>query len=68
MRSPGLRLVLVLGGLEIYDTPGHHGAIVREPRSQVLAEQLTDALSKVEVQAKVVPPGEPERELVEVGS
>src|SRR5208282_1303999 len=26
---------LVLGGLEIYDTPGHHGAIVREPRSRI---------------------------------
>jgi thioesterase domain-containing protein len=59
---------LVLGGLEIYDTPGHHGAIVREPRSRVLAEQLKDALSKVELQVKTVPPEEPERELVEVGS
>ena len=35
---------LVQGGLTIYDTPGHHGAIVREPRSRVLAQQLTDAL------------------------
>jgi thioesterase domain-containing protein len=36
----------VLGGLEIYDTPGHHGAIVREPRSRKLAEQLQDCLQK----------------------
>ena len=35
---------LVQGGLKIYSTPGHHGAIVREPRSRVLAQQLTDAL------------------------
>jgi len=37
----------VLGGLEFYDTPGHHGAIVRDPRAQKLAEQLMDALQKV---------------------
>ena len=41
---------LVQGGLKIHDTPGHHGAIVREPRSRVLAEQLQDALT--EAQAK----------------
>ncbi|MCG3148786.1 MAG: Linear gramicidin synthase subunit D [Verrucomicrobiae bacterium] len=39
----------VLGGLEFYDTPGHHGAIVRDPRAQKLAEQLMDALSKAQV-------------------
>lgn len=43
---------LVLGGLEIYDTPGHHGAIVREPRARVLVEQLNDALEKAQVRAK----------------
>lgn len=35
---------LAQGGLTIYDTPGYHGAIVREPRAGVLAGQLTDAL------------------------
>ena len=35
---------LVLGGFEIYDTPGHHGGIVREPRSRELAHKLRDAL------------------------
>jgi amino acid adenylation domain-containing protein len=39
---------LVKGGLDIYDTPGHHGAIVREPRSRVLAVQLKAALHKAQ--------------------
>ena len=39
---------LVLGGFEIYDTPGHHGAVVREPRARVTAQQLRDALSKTQ--------------------
>ncbi len=39
---------LIKGGLEIYDTPGHHGAIVREPRSRVLAVQLKEALHKAQ--------------------
>ena len=42
---------LVQGGLKIYSTPGHHGAIVREPRSRVLAQQLTDALRNAEAKA-----------------
>jgi thioesterase domain-containing protein len=37
---------LALGGLEIYDIPGHHGAIVREPRVRFLAQKLTECLSK----------------------
>jgi amino acid adenylation domain-containing protein/FkbH-like protein len=40
---------LVQGGLKICDTPGHHGAIVREPRSRILAQQLQDALSEVQM-------------------
>ncbi len=32
--------------LEVYDTPGHHGAIVREPRARHLAEQLTERLER----------------------
>ena len=43
---------LVQGGLKIYDTPGHHGAIVREPRSRVLAGQLRQALSDARLRAK----------------
>ena len=39
---------LLNGNLEIHDTPGHHGAIVREPRSRVLAAQLEEALQKVQ--------------------
>ena len=39
---------LVAGGFEIYDTPGHHGAIVREPRARVTAQQLRDALQKAQ--------------------
>ena len=43
---------LVQGGLTIYDTPGHHGAIVREPRSRVLAQQLQEALSNARVETE----------------
>ncbi len=46
---------LVLGGLEIYDTAGHHGAIVREPRAQALAEQLNNALAKAQAWANLNP-------------
>lgn len=35
---------IVKGGIEICDTPGHHGSLVREPRVPILAEQLDDAL------------------------
>ena len=35
---------LVLGGLEILDVAGHHGAIVREPRVRLLAEKLNASL------------------------
>ena len=43
---------LVRGALRIYDTPGHHGAIVREPRSRVLAAQLTEALTRARTAAE----------------
>jgi thioesterase domain-containing protein len=36
----------VLGRLDIVDTPGHHGAIVRDPRARVLAQQLEEALQR----------------------
>lgn len=35
-----------LGGLEILDVPGYHGAIVREPRVRILAQKLTECLRK----------------------
>ncbi len=44
---------LVKGGIEIYDTPGHHADLVRDPRARVLARQLDDALAKA--QARVSP-------------
>jgi thioesterase domain-containing protein len=43
---------LVRGALRIYDTPGHHGAIVREPRSRALAEQLMQALRRARTDAR----------------
>jgi hypothetical protein len=39
---------LVQGGIEIYDTPGHHADLVRDPRVRVLAQQLDDALAKAQ--------------------
>jgi hypothetical protein len=38
----------VKGGIQIYDTPGHHADIVRDPRVRVLARQLNDALAKAQ--------------------
>jgi thioesterase domain-containing protein/aryl carrier-like protein len=49
---------LVNGGLEIYDTPGHHGAIVREPRSRVLAGQLQEALARAWERVKTTENGQ----------
>ncbi|HUI06172.1 MAG TPA: condensation domain-containing protein [Verrucomicrobiae bacterium] len=46
---------LVQGGLEIYDTPGHHGAIVREPRARGLALQLTETLNAARAQRPSAP-------------
>ena len=46
---------LVQGGLEIYDTPGHHGAIVREPRARGLAKQLTKVLNMAQAQGQSTP-------------
>ncbi|HTC36678.1 MAG TPA: HAD-IIIC family phosphatase [Bryobacteraceae bacterium] len=39
---------LVRGEIQIYDTPGHHADLVRDPRARVLAEQLNDALVKAQ--------------------
>ncbi len=41
---------LVKGQIQIYDTPGHHADLVRDPRARVLAEQLDDALGKAQAQ------------------
>ena len=40
------------GDLEIYDTPGHHGSIVRDPRAKVLAVQLKESLQKAQSAAR----------------
>ena len=42
---------LVAGGIDIYEVPGHHGAIVYEPRIAVLAEQLKRCLAAASKQA-----------------
>jgi FkbH-like protein len=39
---------LVKGEIQIYDTPGHHADLVRDPRARVLAQQLDDALVKAQ--------------------
>jgi len=39
---------LVRGAIDVYDTPGHHADLVRNPRARVLAEQLNDALGKAQ--------------------
>ena len=41
---------LVKGQIQIYDTPGHHADLVRDPRARVLAEQLDDALGNAQAQ------------------
>lgn len=46
---------LIMGGIQVYDTPGHHGAIVRDPRARKLAEQLTDALHQAHEAAGQAP-------------
>lgn len=40
---------VVKGEIETYDTPGHHGSIVREPRARFLVRQLEDALHKAQL-------------------
>jgi aspartate racemase len=40
---------LARGGLEIYDVPGDHVEIFKEPHVQVLAEQLRNCLDKAQV-------------------
>ncbi|MCU1261037.1 MAG: family phosphatase, partial [Bryobacterales bacterium] len=37
--------------IKIYNTPGHHGGIVLEPRVKILSEQLADALRHARSQA-----------------
>jgi acyl-CoA synthetase (AMP-forming)/AMP-acid ligase II/thioesterase domain-containing protein/aryl carrier-like protein len=43
----------IASNLEIYETPGHHGTLVYEPRSRVLAQQLTEALETA--RARITP-------------
>ena len=51
---------LVRGGMEIHDTPGHHGAIVREPRARKLAQQLAGVLKVVQDQGQSPPDNLPQ--------
>ena len=37
---------LVRGEIHVYDTPGHHADLVRDPRARGLAQQLEDGLKK----------------------
>lgn len=39
---------LVTGELRIFDVPGHHGAIIREPRVKVLADLLNQCLQELQ--------------------
>jgi thioesterase domain-containing protein len=59
---------MALGGLEIYDTPGYHGAIVHDPRARVLAEQLKESLTRAQIEAGQGPelPLEPPSEAIEM--
>jgi thioesterase domain-containing protein len=36
---------LAAGGIDVYDVPGHHGAIVYEPRVGALAARLEECLA-----------------------
>jgi hypothetical protein len=38
------------GGVEVYDVPGYHGAIVYEPRVGILARQLAECLARAGAQ------------------
>ncbi|HKC23949.1 MAG TPA: amino acid adenylation domain-containing protein, partial [Thermoanaerobaculia bacterium] len=37
---------VALGGVEVYEVPGYHGAIVYEPRVKLLAERLAECLAR----------------------
>jgi thioesterase domain-containing protein len=39
---------MAVGGLEVRDVPGHHGAIMREPRVRILAQELDACLLKAQ--------------------
>jgi thioesterase domain-containing protein len=43
---------LARGGLEIYDVPGDHVEIFKEPHVRVLAQQLRDCLDKTHADKK----------------
>lgn len=51
---------LVLGDLRILDVPGHHGAIIREPRVKVLADLLNRCL--LDAQERPSVPAQPPRD------
>jgi thioesterase domain-containing protein len=39
---------LAIGGVVVHDSPGHHGAIIREPRTRVLAQRLNQCLRRAQ--------------------
>jgi thioesterase domain-containing protein len=39
------------GRIDVFDTPGHHGSIVRDPRARILAQQLKETLCKAQLKA-----------------
>lgn len=43
---------LAVGGLEVLEVPGHHGALVHEPRVAVLAEHLTECLARARAESE----------------
>ena len=47
---------LVKGGVEVYETPGHHGAMMAEPRVKFLAALLTERLSRAQAETNEMKP------------
>ena len=50
--DPTLGWSSIVQDIQTYDTPGHHGAVVREPRARALAERLCDVLQQTQRQYK----------------
>jgi len=45
-----------LGGVKVHYVPGHHGAIMREPRARILVEKLTACLTEAQARAQAETP------------
>jgi hypothetical protein len=46
---------LVKGSIEVYDTPGYHGAMVRDPWAASLARLLDEVLIKAQKRLNAYP-------------